>query len=136
MKAIKITTDDVISVVTVPEPTWKGMGELVGGRFEHVRPWGLYNLDTPFKEQLCMIVNEEGRLIGLDENIVGSHLYNDVPSAWVPWEPIVGDILIMAEGYVDGEPDIVGLDDEQIKIVGAALMKVFEFLKEELNETN
>ena len=64
MKAIKITTaDNVISVVaTVPEPTWKGMGELVGGGlFEIVRPWGLYNLDTPYKEQLCMIVNEEGQ---------------------------------------------------------------------------
>lgn len=132
MKAIKITTDDVISVVTVPEPTWKGMGDLVGGHFEHVRPYGFMNLDVPEKEKLCMIVNEEGRLIGLDGNIVGSHLYNDVPASWVPWEPIVGDILIMMEGFVDGEPDIVGLDDKQIEIVKAALIGKFEFLKEEI----
>ena len=133
MKAIKITTDDVISVVTVPEPAWKGMGELVGGHFEHVRPWGLYNLDTPYKKQLCMIVNEEGRLIGLDYNSLGSALYNDIPTAF-PYDPIVGDILIMAEGFVDGEPDIVGLDDEQIEIVKEALIKKFEFLKEVRNE--
>jgi hypothetical protein len=133
MKAIKITTDNVISVVTVPEPTWKGMGELVGGLFEIVRPWGLYNLDTPYKEQLCMIVNEEGRLIGLDGNVIGSYLYNDLPSSHkgFGFEPIVGDILIMAEGFVDGEPDIVGLDDEQLKVVMTALKNKFKYLMEE-----
>ena len=131
MKAIKITTDNVISVVTVPEPTWKGLGELVGGYFETVWPWGLYNLDTPYKEQLIMIVNEEGRLIGLKTNRVGSFLYNDLPDSVVYYEPIVGDILIMMEGFVDGEPDIVGLDEEQIEVVMAALKDKFNYLKEE-----
>lgn len=134
MKAIKITTNDVISVVEVPEPTWRGMGQLVGGYFEHVRPYGFMNLDVPEKEKLCMIVNEEGRLIGLDINRAGSHFYNDLPYLNTDWEPIVGDILIMAEGFVDGEPDIVGLDDGQIEIVKAALMEKFKFLKEVINE--
>lgn len=135
MKAIKITTDNEIKVVTVPEPTWKGMGQLVGGHFEHVRPWGLYNLDTPYKKSLCMIVNEEGRLIGLEHNLVGTALYNNTPTP-LGFEPIVGDILIMTEGFVNGEPDIIGLDDEQIEIVKKALKNNFKYLTEEIYETN
>lgn len=130
MKAIRITTDNVISVVTVPEPTYLGLGELVGGGFfEVVRPWGLYNLNTPYREQLIMLVNEEGKLLELDENKVGSLLYNDTPYPLYWEDPIVGDILILTEGFVDGEPDIVGLSDEQIEILMAALMKKFKFLK-------
>lgn len=135
MKALKITTDNVISVVTVPEPTWKGMGELVGGYFEHVRPWGLYNLDTPYKNDLCMIANGEGRLIGLEHNPTGTMLYNETPK-FMGFAPIAGDILIMAEGFVNGEPDIVGLDEQQIEIVKTALIKKFKFLREENHETN
>jgi hypothetical protein len=135
MKAIKITTDNEIKVVTVPEPTWKGMGQLVGGHFEHVRPWGLYNLDTPYKGSLCMIVNEEGRLIGLEHNLVGTALYNNTPTP-LGFEPIVGDILIMTEGFVNGEPDIIGLDEEQLEIVKKALKNNFKYLTEEVYETN
>lgn len=129
MKAIKITTDNEISAVTVPEPTWQGMGQLVGGSFETVRPWGLYNLDTPYKEQLLIIVNEEGRIIGLEQNPTGTILYNETPK-FMGFEPIVGDILIMAEGFVNGEPDIVGLDDEQLQVVMTALKNKFKYLTE------
>lgn len=135
MKTIKITTDNVISVVTVPEPTWKGLGDLVGEYMEVVRPYGFMNLDAPEKEKLCMIVNEEGRIIGLELNDVGTFLYNDTPTP-LPCEPVVGDILVMMEGFVDGEPDVIGLDDEQIEIIKAALKDKFHFLKEETNETN
>lgn len=131
MHAIKITTTDQISVVPVPvpEPTWKGMGQLVGGYFEHVRPWGLMNLQVPEKEKLCMIVNGEGRIIGLKPNLVGSLLYNDTPTP-TGYKPVVGDILIMAEGFKNGEPDIVGLTNEQIIVVFKALKSKFNFLKE------
>lgn len=136
MKAIKITTDNEISAVTVPEPTWQGMGQLVGGSFETVRPWGLYNLDTPYKGQLLMLVNREGRLIWLERNIVGTALYNNTPTS-TRFEPIVGDILIMAEGFVNGEPDIVGLDDEQQQVVVTALKNKFKYLTEvKEDETN
>ena len=135
MKAIKITTDNVISVVTVPEPTWKGMGQLVGGYFEHVRPHGFVNLDVPEKENLCMIVNGEGRIIGLELNDVGSHLYNDLPChKGFDFEPVVGDILILTEGFVHGEPDIVGLSDEQLIIVRIALKEKFDYLMEVTEE--
>lgn len=129
MRAIKITTDNLISIAEIPEPTWQGLGQLVGGSFETVRPWGLYNLNTPYKKSLIMLVNEEGKKIGLDTNPIGTLLYNDTPS-FKGVEPIVGDILIVAEGFKNGEPDIVGLYDEQIITVWRALKNKFSFLRE------
>lgn len=123
MKAIKITTDDVISVVDIQEPTLKGMQEQVGGHIEIVRPYGLSSLNVSGKESLIMIVNEEGRCIGLPDNEIGSMLYN-INDLDDDWEPIVGDILIMAEGFVDGEPDIVGLDEEQVQALLVELNKL------------
>ena len=64
----------------------------------------------------CMIVNEEGRLLDLPLNYVGSYFYGTDQHG----EPIVGNIVIMKDGYRGGEPDIVGLNDieaEQIKDV-------------------
>ena len=127
MKAIKITTNNVISVIDIQEPTLKGMQELVGGLIETVKPYGLYELNVPAKENLLMIVNEEGRCVGLPLNKSGSHLYNDGPYLG---DPIVGDILIMAEGFVDGEPDIIGLEDEQVQALYRELKNRFSFLKE------
>lgn len=132
MKAIKITTKNMLSVVTVPELTWKGLGQLVGGHFETVRPWGFMNLNVPFKENLCMIVNEEGRCIGLDLNEVGSILYNEIPLPG--FEPIVGDILIMSEGFENGEPSIIGLNDELVQALIQELINKFDFLNMELIE--
>lgn len=127
MKAIKITTDEVISVVDIQEPTLKGMQEQVGGYIQTVRGYDLNDLDVPEKHNLLMIVNEEGKLGELPYNEVASDLVDDV---------IVGDILIMTEGFVNGEPDIIGLDDEQIEIVKKALKNNFKYLTEEVYETN
>lgn len=131
MKAIKITTDDVISVVDIQEPTLKGMQEQVGGSIEVVRPWGFMNLQVPEKETLCMIVNEEGRLLGLEINEVGSYLYNDIREREnYSWDSIIGNILIMAEGFMNGEPDIVGLTIEQTIVLYRELKSKFSLLKE------
>ncbi|MFR7743886.1 MAG: hypothetical protein ACLU3I_11795 [Acutalibacteraceae bacterium] len=32
-------------------------------------------------------------------------------------EPIVGNIVVMKDGYRNGEPDIVGLDDSEVEQV-------------------
>lgn len=116
MKAIKITTDNVISVIDIQEPTLKGMQEHVGGHIETVRGYDLNNLDAPGAHDLLIIVNEEGKRKELPYNIITTDLvdFGDF---------IVGDALIMAEGFVDGEPDIVGLTDEQAQ----ALMEHFEY---------
>lgn len=127
MKAIKVTTDNKISVVDIEEPSLNWMQQHVGGHIEIVRPYGLYELEVPCSENLCMICNEEGYLLDLDVNVVTSDLYNcDGNSYW----DILGDVLIMAEGFVNGEPDIVGLTEEQVQALKDDLKKKFKFLTE------
>ena len=115
MKAIKITTYDEMLVVDITD--LKDMQEQVGGYIETVRPYGLYELDVPDSKSLIVICNEEAKLLGLEENEIASdYLYDSI------YDSIAGDVLIMAEGFVDGEPDIVGLNNEQIE----ALCNEFE----------
>ena len=70
---------------------------------EHVLPKGL-------KSPYCMLVNEEGLLKDLPFNLIGSLLYQTP----IHGNVVVGNIIIMKDGIVDGEPDIIGLDDDDI----------------------
>lgn len=109
MKGIVVTTDLEIRIEEFNDPLYKTVGSAVGGYIEHVKPARL-------RHPYCMIVNEEGRLLDLPLNYVGSYFYGTDQHG----EPIVGNIVIMKDGYRGGEPDIVGLSDveaEQIKDV-------------------
>lgn len=109
MKGIVVTTDLEIRIEEFSAPLYKTVGSAVGGYIEHVKPARL-------RHPYCMIVNEEGRLLDLPLNYVGSYFYGTDQHG----EPIVGNIVIMKDGYRGGEPDIVGLNDveaEQIKDV-------------------
>jgi hypothetical protein len=109
MKGIVVTTDLEIRIEEFSDPLYKTVGSAVGGYIEHVKPARL-------RHPYCMIVNEEGRLLDLPLNYVGSYFYGTDQHG----EPIVGNIVIMKDGYRGGEPDIVGLSDveaEQIKDV-------------------
>lgn len=109
MKGIVVTTDLEIRIEEFSDPLYKTVGSAVGGYIEHVKPARL-------RHPYCMIVNEEGRLLDLPLNYVGSYFYGTDQRG----EPIVGNIVIMKDGYRGGEPDIVGLNDveaEQIKDV-------------------
>lgn len=116
MKGVVVTTDFEVRVEDFADPLYKTVGAAVGGYIEIVHPFRLWH---PF----CMIVNEEGRLHGLPINPVGSLLYGTDMHR----EPIVGDIVIMKDGYRNGEPDIVGLDDtedvDRIRVLASALAK-------------
>ena len=101
MKGIVVTTINTMYVKDFGEPLYKSLGEEVGGYIEVVHP---RRLDAPF----VMIVNEEGRLEGLSQNALGSFLYGTP----IHGEPIVGNIIILQEGFVNGERDIIGLDDD------------------------
>lgn len=105
MKGIVITTKDEMRVQEFSEPAHKSIGEAVGGWIEVVRPVRL-------KRPYCMIVNEEGALLNLPRNIFGSFLYGtNYHGNW-----ILGDIVLLKEGInSDGEPDILGLDEQEIK---------------------
>lgn len=65
-----------------------------------------------------MVVNENGRWYGLPRNHTASILYG---CGLYHAEPIVGNAVIMKEGFVDGEPDIIGLDDNDIQYLIEAL---------------
>ena len=109
MKGIVVTTDLEIRIEEFSDPLNKTVGSAVGGYIEHVKP-------ARRRHPYCMIVNEEGRLLDLPLNYVGSYFYGTDQHG----EPIVGNIVIMKDGYRGGEPDIVGLNDveaEQIKDV-------------------
>ena len=105
MKGIVITTKDEMRVQEFSEPAHKSIGGAVGGWIEVVRPVRL-------KRPYCMIVNEEGALINLPRNIFGSFLYGtNYHGNW-----ILGDIVLLKEGInSDGERDILGLDEQDIK---------------------
>ena len=105
MKGIVVTTKNEMRVQEFSEPAHKSIGEAVGGWIEIVRP---ARLERPY----CMIVNEEGVLLNLPINSFGSFLYGTDTHGW----PIAGDAVLMKEGYnSDGELDILGLDERDIK---------------------
>ncbi len=104
MKGIVITPDNAISVQDFGEPLYKTVGAAVGGGIEIVHP---RLLEQPF----CMIVDDEGLLKEYPLNVVGSFLYETLSHG----HPIVGTVVFMKEGIRDGEPDIIGLSDEDVQ---------------------
>lgn len=108
MKGLVITTENKMQVREFGEPAYETIGKAVGGWIEVVHPKGL---PDPF----CMVVNEEGLLHGLPVNLLGSILYESFRHG----NPIVGNIVFCKEGFVEGERDIIGLDEDDVKFLGA-----------------
>ena len=105
MKGIVITTKNEMRVQEFPKPVHKSIGDAVGGWIEIVHPM---RLGQPY----CMIVNEGGTLRNLPINVFGSFLYGFDRHC----VPILGNIVLLKEGInSNGEPDILGLDEQEIK---------------------
>lgn len=105
MKGIVITTKNEMRVQEFSEPAYKSIGEAVGGWIEVVHP---KRLEYPY----CMLVNEEGVILKLPINSFGSFLYGTDYHG----DPMLGDIVLLKEGInSDGERDILGLDEQDIK---------------------
>ena len=101
MKGLVITTENKMQVREFNEPAYETIGKAVGGWIEVVHP---------------KVVNEEGLLHGLPLNLFGCILYDTVRHG----NPIVGDIVILKEGFTTpGERDFIGLDEDDIKFLGA-----------------
>ena len=83
--------------------------DAVDGFIEIVRPFGRGG------GHLLMVVNDEGILRDLHPNPIGAMLYGDL---------IAGTIVLMKEGYRNGEPDLIGFTPEEcdavMKIIGGA----------------
>ena len=117
MKGITITTDNVISIVNVESngtPLYRQMNAVVGGYYENVYPQRL-------PKGFVMVVNEESKLKNLPINEAGSYLYGSDAHG----DYIAGNVIILKLGYYEGEPDVIGMsDDEAIEIMKDLLNNV------------
>ena len=104
MKTVKVTTDNIVSIIDVDFDNYKDIQRAIGGgHFETVHTT---RMQAVFEdESLIMIVDESGRLKNLPENMLGSALYGTARHG----NPIVGDIIF---AKISGE-NIVGPDDPE-----------------------
>ena len=119
---IVIETSGRMYVSEYGEPLCKTVGRTVGGYIEIVRP---YRLPRPY----CMLINEDGKITDLPINEVGSSLYGYESHG----DPIVGDIVLMKEGLYNGEPDIIGLTETDIRYLRDWLMERYGDKIKEVN---
>lgn len=119
---IVIETSGRMYVSEYGEPLYKTVGRTVGGYIEIVRPRRLPG-------EYCMLINEDGKLIGLPINVVGSSLYGYESHG----DPIMGDIVLMKEGIRNGDPDIIGLTETDIRCLRDWLMEVYGDKIQEVN---
>lgn len=113
MYALVVTAENEIRRIEYDPPHYDVLREAVGGWYEHVRPLGL---NRPYS----MMVNEEGLLLKLPVNLLGSILYGTT----VHGQPIVGNIVIVKNGYHDGEPDVGGMEAEEAQRMGDEFVKI------------
>lgn len=113
MIALVVNTKNEIHRVEYDPPHYDVIKEAVGGWYEHVHPMGL---ERPYS----MMVNEEGLLLGLPMNRLGSELYGTPRHG----QPIVGDIVFLKDGYDGGEPDVVGMTEDEAQRLGDKFVKM------------
>ena len=113
MIALVVNTKNEIRRVEYDPPHYDVIKEAVGGWYEHVHPM---DLDRPYS----MMVNEEGLLLGLPMNRLGSELYGTPKHG----QPIVGDIVFLKDGYDGGEPDVVGMTEDEAQRLGDKFVKM------------
>ena len=118
MKTVKVTTDNVVSIIDVDFKNYKDIQRAIGGRFETVRTMRTQAVFGD--EDLVMIVDESGLLKRLPENMLGCVLYGSYEHG----HPIAGDLIF---AKIKGE-DIAAPDEpEQLK---RTILNVFVGMKE------
>lgn len=114
MKTVKVTTDNKISVIDVNFKDFRDIQRAIGGHFETVHTQLM--ADYFHDPSVIMLVDEEGLIKGLPQNLVGSALYRSV---------IAGDLIF---AQVRGA-DIVAPDD--VEGLKERLLHTFIGLQEE-----
>lgn len=117
MKALRITTNGVIDIISLTKPLYKSAGEIVGGLIEHVRP---RYLDPGY----CMLCNETGLIDNLPINPIASFLYGYIDHK----QPIAGDVIILREE----ENDWCGLNFNEIFTTSYKLLTI-KYMLEVIN---
>lgn len=121
MKTVKVTADNVVSIIDVDFDDFRDIQRAVGGHFEPVHTARMAKV---FRPDIIMLVDEDGLMKGLPVNMLGCTLYGTA----VHGNPIVGD-LIFARAI--GEDIVAAEDPERLKNY---ILKIFSGLKEEENE--
>lgn len=121
MKTVKVTADNVVSIIDVDFDDFRDIQRAVGGHFETVHTARMAKV---FRTDIIMLVDEDGLMKGLPVNMLGCTLYGTA----VHGNPIVGD-LIFARAI--GEDIVAAEDPERLKNY---ILKIFSGLKEEENE--
>lgn len=101
MKGLAINTENQMQFKDFGEPLLDNLQKEVGGCIEVVHPKYL-------PEGLCMVIDDEGLLKGYAINSIASILYGTLEHG----QPIVGNAVILREGFVNGERDFVDMTDE------------------------
>lgn len=118
MQTVKVSTDNVVSLVDIDFDNFRAIQNAIGGHFETVRTRRSASyFGSP---DIVMLVDEEGLLKGLPKNMFGCVMYGTAEHGC----PIVGDLIlakIVGEGIT--APD----DAEELKIM---LLRDFPLLKE------
>lgn len=116
-KVVVVSTTGNVSIIELKIDedglVLKDLQRLVGGYIEIVPPRGL---PSPY----VLVCDEEGLLKQKPVNVIGTTLYGD---------PIVGDIVIMKDGFRDGEPDIVGMDDDHATRIARQIVSLHPWAK-------
>lgn len=107
MRGVVFTPAQEMYVKDFGQSLYETVGKEVGGWIEIVHPVGLRKAPS----SLCFVCNEEGLLRDLPLNVFGSILYGTQTHG----SPIVGNIVIMREGMVNGDRDFVELTDSDIR---------------------
>ena len=79
MKTVKVTPDNIISVIDVNFDDFRDLQKAVGGHFETVSTKTLYET---FKMPMIMLVDEDGIMKQKEVNRLGSYFYDADRHGW------------------------------------------------------
>ena len=112
--ALRINTDFTTEILDLEDDSLKKLQDAVGGLIQAV----------DLHDDLTLWCNEEGKLIGLTPNIIGTHLYE---KNFAVQDTIMGDIVFT--GGTDDEGDNLGLPfawQVQLQELADKLRKAYE----------
>jgi len=119
-KVISIRTDNTVEVKEVESIEYETLSTAVNGMIELVS----------ISEDIDMWLNEEGKLIGLEPNVIATMLFYQ---AFSKFDLVMGDVIIT--GGSDGEGKTIGLSDESIVDIMTMLQSGIEqAIKEKDND--
>ena len=124
MKTVKVTTDNIVSVIDIDFDNYREIQKAIGGHFEtvHTSQMKKYFSDS----SIIMLVDEEGLLKSLPMNFLGSLMYGLLDHG----HPIVGDLILAKIVGVD----ITAPDDAEL--IKDKILRDFPVMEEDKNGTD